>query len=515
MSGNESRGHDVPAAICVEGVGKRYGSLQALHEVSMSVAPGEVRALMGLNGAGKSTLVKIISGVVIPDSGTIRVAGGQVDFRTPADAMNSGVSTVHQELSLVPGLTVADNIFLGQWPTRLGSVVDRRELAAAARALLARVHSRATPGARAGSLSIGEQQLVEIARAVGRDAKVLILDEPTSSLSVQEGDELIALVRKLAASGVAVIYISHRMDEIHRVADSATVLRDGQLVDTVGIGATDTRSMFAMMTGRRQIDPGELPALASDAPVVLSVRGLTNAALQGISFDLAEGELLGVAGVLGSGRTSLLEAIAGAQPSTGDVVVRGVHTGRRSVARMRRHGLGLAPESRRTHGLAMSLPIGNNISMGCLPQVSVGGVMSSRKESKLLRHVMERLSVRWRLSDPPSTLSGGNQQRVVLGRWLANGARVLLLDEPTRGVDIQGKREIYDLLLELSAAGISTVFATSEFEELYRLANRSLVLRHGELIADVDLRDIDEQELMMLAMGEGRPSTMARAEESS
>jgi sugar transport system ATP-binding protein len=515
MSGNEFRGTETPAAISVEGLSKRYGSLQALHEVTMNVAPGEVRALMGLNGAGKSTLVKIISGVVIPDAGVIHVAGEQVDFRTPANAMDSGVSTVHQELSLVPGLTVADNIFLGQWPTRVCSVVDRRELTTAARGLLERVHSRALPGARAGTLSIGEQQLVEIARAVGRDSKVLILDEPTSSLSVQEGDELIALVRKLAASGVAVIYISHRMDEIHRVADSATVLRDGQLVETVDIGATDTRSMFAMMTGRRQIDPGELPALTPDAPVVLSVRGLTNTALKDVSFDLARGELLGVAGVLGSGRTSLLEAIVGAQPSTGEVLVRGVQTGRRSVARMRRHGIGLAPESRRTHGLAMSLSIGNNISMGCLPLVSVGGVVSTRKESTLLRHVMQRLSVRWWLSDPPSTLSGGNQQRVVLGRWLANGATVLLLDEPTRGVDIQGKREIYDLLHELSSAGISTVFATSEFEELYRLANRSLVLRHGELIADVDLRDIDEEELMMLAMGEGRPSTMARTEESS
>jgi ABC-type sugar transport system ATPase subunit len=504
-----------PPAIHVDGVSKRYGSLQALHEVSLSVALGEVRALMGLNGAGKSTLVKIISGVVIPDAGDIFVGGEQVHFRTPADAMNAGVSTVHQELSLVPGLTVADNIFLGQWPTRAGSVIDRRSLTTASQALLERVHSRATPGVRAGSLSIGEQQLVEIARAVGQDAKVLILDEPTSSLSAQEGDELITLVRKLAASGVAVIYISHRMDEIHRVADSATVLRDGRLVDTVEIQSTDTRSMFAMMTGRRQIDPGVLRAPAADAPVVLSVRGLTNAALKGISFDLARGELLGIAGVLGSGRTSLLEAIVGAQPSTGDVLVRGVDAGRRSVHRMRRHGIGLAPESRRTHGLAMSLPIGDNISMGCLPLVSVAGVVAPGKEGRMLRHVMQRLSVRWRLSDPPSTLSGGNQQRVVLGRWLANGATVLLLDEPTRGVDIQGKREIYDLLLGLSSAGISTIFATSEFEELYRLANRSLVLRHGELIADVDLRDVDEEELMLLAMGEGRPSTMARIEESS
>lgn len=503
----------IAAAIAVEGASKSFGSLQALHDVSIDVAPGEVRAMLGLNGAGKSTLVKIISGVLIPDSGTVRVADREVQFRTPGDAMDAGVATVHQELSLVPGLTVADNIFLGRWPTSGGSVVDRRNLTKASSALLELVHSKAKPGMRAGSLSIGEQQLVEIARAIGRDSQVLILDEPTSSLSAQEGDELIALVRKLAASGVAVIYISHRMDEIHRVADSATVLRDGQLVETVAMAETDTRSLFAMMTGRRQIDPGHAPRRTDDESVVLQVRNLTSNSLRGISFDLAEGEMLGVAGVLGSGRSSLLEAIVGAQPSTGDVVVRGVDPGRRTVARMRRQGIGLAPESRRTHGLAMSLPIGHNISMGCLPLVSVGGVISPGKESRLLHHVMERLHVRWRLSDPPSTLSGGNQQRIVLARWLANGATVLLMDEPTRGVDIQGKREIYDLLLELSEAGVSTIFATSEFEELYRLATRSLVLRHGELIADVDLRDVNEEELMLLAMGEGPESSPERTEE--
>jgi ABC-type sugar transport system ATPase subunit len=270
-----------------------------------------------------------------------------------------------------------------------------------------------------------------------------------------------------------------------------------------------------MMTGRRQLDPGSVPRITPNAPAVLEVQGLTNAALKDISFTLATGELLGVAGVLGSGRSSLLEAIVGAQPSSGRVLVRGVDAGRRTISRMRKHGLGLAPESRRTHGLAMSLPIGSNISMGCLPLVSVAGVVSARKEGALLRHVMERLRVHWCLSDPPSTLSGGNQQRVVLGRWLANGATVLLLDEPTRGVDIQGKQEIYDLLLELSSAGVSTIFATSEFEELYRLATRSLVLRHGELVADVDLRDVSEEELMMLAMGEVDHPTEYGTEESA
>lgn len=499
------------AAIAVEGLSKAYGSLQALSDVSLSVRPGEVRALLGLNGAGKSTLVKIISGAVIPDAGSVRAAGRVVDFASPADAMDAGVATVHQELSLVPGLTVADNIFLGRWPTS-GSMVDRRKLMSESAALLRRVHSRANPAMRADALSIGEQQLVEIARGVGRESKVLILDEPTSSLSVQEGDELIALVRKLALTGVAVIYISHRMDEIHRVADSATVLRDGKVVETIDIVATDSRSLFAMMTGRRQVDDGRATLRGARGPNVLEVRNLNNRALKGISFQLAEGELLGVAGVLGSGRTSLLEAIVGAQPSSGDVVVRGIDVRRRTVARMRQHGIGLAPESRRTHGLAMSLPIGDNISMGCLPLVSVGGVMSGGKEKKLLRHVMQRLQVQWSLGAAPSSLSGGNQQRVVLARWLANGATVLLLDEPTRGVDVQAKREIYDLLLELSSSGVSTIFATSEFEELYRLSSRSLVMRNGELIADVDLNEVDEEQLMLLAMGEGQPILTDRIE---
>ncbi|GAA5167988.1 MULTISPECIES: sugar ABC transporter ATP-binding protein [Amycolatopsis] len=489
-------------AISVRGASKAYGSLQALRDVDLEVAPGEVRALLGLNGAGKSTLVKMLSGVVVPDAGVIRVAGAETVFRSPHHAMGCGVATVHQELSLVPGLSVADNVFLGRWPTRPGSVVDRRALQDAAKQVLERVHCSVAPATRTGKLSIGQQQLVEIARAVGRESRVLILDEPTSSLSAQEADDLIALVKRLAATGVAVIYISHRMDEIHCVADSATVLRDGQLVGTVAMAETTSRALFGMMTGHRQLEPGEAPARPVDSPVVLKVRGLRSDALRGISFDLREGELLGVAGVLGSGRTSLLEALAGARPSTGAVTVNGVSAERRTVGRMRRHGVGLAPENRRTHGLAMSLPIRSNILMGCLPLVSRAGVVSSGSGGRLLRQTMERLRVHWRLNDPPSTLSGGNQQRVVLGRWLANGATVLLLDEPTRGVDIRGKREIYDLLLELSASGVSTIFATSEFEELYRLATRSLVLRHGELVGDVDLRDTGEEQLMMLAMGE-------------
>ena len=497
-------GEPVPA-LAVEGLGKSYGTTRALHDVSLSIRPGEVRALLGLNGAGKSTLIKILSGVFGPDDGSITLAGAPTVLRSPHEAMAAGIATVHQELSIVPGLSVAENVFLGRWPTTAGTRIDRRALIRASRALLQLLHAPFSPLAKAGDLPIGSQQLVEIARAVGSEPHVLMLDEPTSSLSVAEADDLIALVRKLADAGVAVVYISHRMDEIHRVADSISVLRDGRLVGTMPVQGSDARSIFSMMTGERQVTAAGVPVgSAARRPTALEVRGLTNQEISDVSFDLAEGEILGVAGVLGSGRTSLLRALAGAAPSSGRVAVRGRPVGRRTVARMRRCGVGLAPEDRKAQGLAMELSIASNVTMGCLPLVSTWGVSSARKEKQVLAAVMRRFGVAWRVSDPPSSLSGGNQQRVVLGRWIANGARILLLDEPTRGVDVHAKGQLYDLLAELSGLGISTIFTTSEFEELYRLTTRSLVLRHGRVLADVDLGEVTEEELMVLAMGEGK-----------
>jgi sugar transport system ATP-binding protein len=405
---------------------------------------------------------------------------------------------------------VAENIFLGRWPTRPGTGLDRRRMIKEAGALLHRVGATASPYGTAGDLSIGDQQLVEIARALGSNPHVLMLDEPTSSLSVPEADKLIALVRRLAETGVAIVYISHRMDEIRRVADSVTVMRDGEHIRTVQLGGATTREIVAMMTGERPATGAAVarervapPAAAAAGPAALSVKDLGNDHLEGISFDLRPGEILGVAGVLGAGRTSLLRALAGADHSTGTVSVHGRPTARRNLRAMQRRGIGLAPEDRKAEGLALTLSIRENISLGCLPKISRVGTMSGRREKALLSDVMGRLGVRWRTAAPPTTLSGGNQQRVVLGRWLANGARILLLDEPTRGVDVRAKREIYDLLGELSATGVSTVFATSEFDELYHVADRSLVLRRGRLVADVDLHEVDEEQLMLVAMGDG------------
>jgi sugar transport system ATP-binding protein len=497
-------------ALEVDALSKTFGTVRAVRSVGLRLRAGEIRAVLGLNGAGKSTLIKMLGGAVDPDEGTIAVGGNPVRFRSPADAMAQGIATVYQELTIVPGLSVAENIFLGRWPTRPGTGLDRRRMTREATALLHRVGATASPYATAGDLSIGDQQLVEIARALGANPHVLMLDEPTSSLSVPEADKLIALVRRLAETGVAIVYISHRMDEIRRVADSVTVMRDGALIDTVQVGSASTREIVTMMTGDRAaaaaagtVSVRERRELPTDAPAALSVQDLGNEHLDGISFDLRQGEILGVAGVLGAGRTSLLRALAGADPSSGTVFVHGEHVGRRHLAAMQRRGIGLAPEDRKAQGLALSLSIRENLTLGCLPAISTTGIMSTRKEKSTITAVMDRLGVRWRPAAPPTTLSGGNQQRVVLGRWLANGARILLLDEPTRGVDVRAKREIYALLTELAEQGVSTLFSTSEFDELYHVADRSLVLRRGRLVADVDLHEVDEEHLMLVAMGDG------------
>ncbi|GAA4690878.1 sugar ABC transporter ATP-binding protein [Pseudonocardia yuanmonensis] len=501
-------------ALEVEGLTKSFGAVRAVRAVDLRLRAGEIRAVLGLNGAGKSTLVKMLSGVVEPDAGAISIAGNPVRFRTPADAMAAGLSTVHQELTIVPGLSVAENIYLGRWPTRRGAGLDRRRMVKEAAGLLDRVGARASPQGMAGDLPIGDQQLVEIARAVGTRPHVLLLDEPTSSLSVPEADRLIALVRRLAESGVAIIYISHRMDEIRRVADSVSVMRDGSLIETVAVGTASTREIVAMMTGDRPTGPSlRRPATVAPAPVsaaatppdhaALSVRDLSTAHLHGIGFDLRRGEVLGVAGVLGAGRTSLLRALAGADPYSGTVTVRGQAVRRGGLRTMRRRGVGLAPEDRKSEGLALGLSIRENVAVGCLSRISRGGVVSRGRERAVLTEVMSRLGVHWRVDAPPTTLSGG-KPAARRARPLAGERRPR---PPARRADPRGRRpgETRDLRPALRAGRrrVSTIFCTSEFDELYHVASRALVLRRGRLVADADLTEIDEQQLMLVAMGEG------------
>ncbi|NEE03702.1 sugar ABC transporter ATP-binding protein [Phytoactinopolyspora halotolerans] len=492
-------------AIEVRQLSKSYPGVRALHAVSLSLAHGEVRALMGKNGAGKSTLVEILSGSVQPDSGQVLVGGEAVRMATPADARRHGIATVHQELSLVPGLTVAENIMLGRWrdaPRRAG-LISPAGVAAYARAYLDELELEIDPHVPVAHLSIAAQQTVEVARALSYRPDVLILDEPTSSLPADDVELLLALVRRLAASGVAVIYVSHRMDEIHKVADSVTVLRDGEHVDSQPIEHVSTQDIVVKMTGGAIHNHRPESSSARD-PVVLSVRGLAHGTrLQDISFELRAGEVLGLAGLLGAGRTELLRCLYGLdRPERGTVELDGRSYAPRSPRAAIRAGIGFAPEERKHAGLALGMSVSSNLVLACMNRVRRAGMLSRRRERAVAEATRDRLAIKTpELSTAVGILSGGNQQKVVLGKCLNARARILLLDEPTRGVDVEAKDQIYQLIRDTAAAGASVIVASSEFEELGLVCDRVLILRNGTVAADRPMSELSVSEVMALAMG--------------
>ncbi len=501
--------HDAPPAggpqhaVQACALGKAYAGVPALQQVDFCLAPGEIRALLGKNGAGKSTLLRILAGAHAPDSGTLHVGGRRVAAFTPRDARALGVAMVHQELSLVPALGVAENILLGRW--RRGRLfVDHAAMRREAAAALAMLGAAIDPALPVRRLSIAQQQMVEIARALSLDPRVLILDEPTSSLSAADAARLLGCVRTLAARGVAVIYVSHRMDEIQQVADSVTVLRDGRHVGTVPIAQAPTAEIVRLMTGRTAA-AATRPAARTPGPVALEVRGLsTRGKLRGVSLDVHAGEIVGLAGLLGAGRTELLRAVYGLDPAeVGEVSVRGEPVVRRSPARMIGHGVGLAPEDRKKDGLVLGMGIAENLVLASPARVMRGPWLSRTRQSSLARHAAALTAVKCAsLDDPVRSLSGGNQQKVVLGKWLNAGVQVLLLDEPTRGVDIDAKHQIYDLLRALAAQGTAVLVASSEPEELMALCDRLLVMKEGAIVARREVHGTTLAEVMALAMGE-------------
>lgn len=491
--------------LIAEGLAKRYPGVVALGGVDFSLMPGEVRALLGKNGAGKSTLVKILSGAIRPDRGTIRLAGKPVTFADTAAAQAAGIAIVYQELSLVPGLGVAENIMLGRWrrTTRFGiPTIDWRAMVAEASAALETLGIAIPLDLPVDRLSIANQQLIEIAKAVSFRPRVLILDEPTSSLPQQEVEVLLALVRRLAAQGVAVVYVSHRMQEIPRIADSLTVLRDGLEVGTLTIAAAPTEKVTRMMIGREE----RVAVLRSGKPagrVALSVRGLSRAGrFTDVSFDLHEGEVLGLAGLLGSGRTEVLRAIFGLdRADTGTIVVGGeVLADHDPVAAIAR-GIGFTPEDRKREGLVLVRSVAENLVLACLRRIAPRRVIERRQERQLASAMRDRLAIATRsLETPAGQLSGGNQQKIVIGKWLNAGVRILLLDEPTRGIDVEAKAQIYDLVREMADRSLSVIFVSSELEELPAVCDRVLVLNGGRVTAEVSADALDVEGLQALAM---------------
>jgi ribose transport system ATP-binding protein len=491
----------VTAVLEVRGLVKEYPGVRALQGVDLDVRDGEVHCLLGPNGAGKSTLIKCVSGAVEPTEGEILFEGEPLPTGDPAGSLRRGVATIYQELDLVEDLTVAESIFLGREPRR-GGLLDRRTMAREATALLTRLgHEAIPPSARIRALRPAAQQIVSIARALSGDMRLLIMDEPSAILDEGEIETLFDVVRRLTAEGVGVIYISHRLDEIRRIGDRVTVLADGRTTAT-GIAAdTPTDELVALMVGRKveQLYP-QRPEGGGD--VLLDARRMRRLPMvRGVSLQVRAGEILGLGGLVGSGRTELLRLIYGVDvPDEGEVQVEGRRLPPGRPAAAIAAGLGLAPEDRKSQGLVLDWSVTKNVTLSDLRRFTKG-LLSVRAERAEARRQLQALHT---VPDDPDRaarlLSGGNQQKVVLARWLLRRCRVLLLDEPTRGVDVATKAELYRLIADLARSGIGVLVVSSEPQELLGICTRILVMRDGEVVAELDGATATEQELLLHAV---------------
>ncbi len=494
-------------------VTKNYGGTRALRGVTLGVAAGRVTALFGENGAGKSTLMKILSGIESPSTGHVELDGEVVDFESPRQAADHGVVIIHQELSLCPNLSIQDNLFLAREERGHLGTVDRGRQREATAVVLQRLEEQLDPDTRVGDLRIGQQQLVEIARALLQNARVLIMDEPTSALSMTEVHVLFRVIRELKSQGVAVIYISHHLEESLEIADDVAVLRDGQLVATAPADDVDLGWVVHHMVGR---DQGSLfpQRHVSLGEVVLSVDQLRVAdpsnphrlAVDGVDLELRAGEIVGVYGLMAAGRTELLEAIAGRLPTaSGTVTYRGSELRGESVRERIRRGIALVPEDRQRDGLVQTMSVGQNLSLSSLLSFVRRGLIGRSREHEAVNTMITDVTVKTAgQSAPIGSLSGGNQQKVVIGKALLTQPKVLLLDEPSRGVDIGAKADVFALMTEQAEAGLAVVFTTSEAEEALHIPDRLLILERGHLVADLDPHSIDRGRLMQLADGTSR-----------
>jgi ribose transport system ATP-binding protein len=484
--------------IRMSGVTKRFPGVVALDDVSLEVYPGERIALVGENGAGKSTLMKLLSGVETPDEGTIEIDGAEVSLTSPAHARSLGVSIIHQELGLVPELTVAQNITLGRERTRFG-ILDSRGTVRETSALLDRLGMVIDPNARIKDLTVGKQQMVEIARALSENARLLILDEPTAALNEAEVRTLFELIDRFVTDQTGVIYISHRMDELPRISDRIVVLRDGTYVGERPTATTPMREIIEMMVGR-EVKNEQRPTIP-DTPgdVVLKVDGLSSKhPLYDISFELHRGEILGFAGLMGAGRTELARAIVGADPITaGRIEVNGEQQRIGSPAVAARLGIGYLSEDRKRFGAIVDQTVRDNIALSSLDAHARLGVIRDGEISTVATDMVDRLRIKTpSIRQAVRNLSGGNQQKVIIGKWLARDCDILIVDEPTRGIDVGAKDEIYRLLEQLAAAGKAIMVITSDLPEVLRLSHRIAVMGEGRLATILDSTDATQETIM-------------------
>ncbi len=485
----------------IEGLRKTFPGVVALDAVDFDLRRGEVHVLLGENGAGKSTLIKMLSGAYRPDSGRIVADGREVRIHSTRDAERLGITTIYQEFNLVPDLTVAENIFLGRQPRRFG-LIDRRRMEADAEKLLERVGLRISPRARVRELGIARLQMVEIAKALSLDARVLIMDEPTAVLTSEEVDRLFRIVRRLRDDGVGIVFITHHLEEIAALGDRVTVLRDGRSIDQVP-ASTPEGELVRLMVGRsiEQQYPRQRPETGEP---LLSVRGLTRGGVfHDVSFEVRAGEVVGLAGLVGAGRTEIARAVFGADPyDTGTVDVLGKKLPGHDVTAAMRAGIGLVPEDRKGQGLLLDASVQENLGLVTLRSATRAGIVDLTSQRIAAARIAEQLGVRMAdLAQHVRTLSGGNQQKVVIGKWLLADTRVLILDEPTRGVDVGAKVEIYQLINELTASGHAVLMISSDLPEVLGMSDRVLVMAQGRIAGELPAHEATQDAVMALAVG--------------
>jgi rhamnose transport system ATP-binding protein len=506
------------ALLDLEGISKSFPGVRALEDVHFNASAGEVHALVGENGAGKSTLIKIISGVHRPDSGTMRMDGAEVDFGSPHEAQAAGIATMYQELSLYPELSVAENMFMGHAPMRrVGrlQIVDWKAMNARAKEVLASLDIHGLdPGRKVGTLNVGNRQRVEIAKALTINAKVLIMDEPTAALTESDVEQLFRIVRLLKDHGVAVIYISHRLVEVFQLADRVTVLRDGRFVDSKPVAETTEADLIRMMVGRTitELFPKLPTEIGAD---VLEVRDLTRLPhTKSVSFRVRSGEIVGMAGLVGSGRSETAQVVFGIRSAdSGDVLIDGKQASITSPGQAMKLGIAYVPEDRGTQGLVREMRIRENISMAVLGSMTRFGVVDRASERRLGQAMITQLQIVATSGEQVvNKLSGGNQQKVVVGKWLASKPRLLIVDEPTRGVDVGAKAEIHRLMSELAQQGLGILMISSELPEVLGMSDRILVMRGGRLVAEFSRAEATQDNVGSAMMSdEGRAADVEPA----
>jgi inositol transport system ATP-binding protein len=490
-------------------IGKRFPGVQALENAGLEVLPGEIHALLGENGAGKSTLIKILSGAQQPDSGTIEFGGEKVTMTSPHDAQRRGIVTIYQEFTLAPNMTIAENVFIGREPG-FGVFVDWPKMAAETQAITTRLGLQLRPMSIVRELRVAEQQMVEIARALSMKSRLIVMDEPTSALSSSEVEKLFHIVRDLKAQGLSIIFVTHRLEEVMRICDRYTVLRDGRLVGSGSTAETTIDGLIKLIVGRQVTELYAHRERAAVGEVVLKIEGLTRRGntqdqnaivLEDVGLEVRRGEILGIAGLVGAGRTEMARAVFGADPfDSGRVTVDGREVHIRSPQDAIRHGIGLVPEDRKQQALFLALAVRTNLSMASHQQITRYGMfIDETAERAMVEEYRKKLNIR--MASPEqliSGLSGGNQQKVTLARWLALGPKVLIVDEPTRGIDIGAKVEVHHLLFELARTGIAIIAISSELPEVLAISDRIVTMREGRVTGEIKGEAATEEILMSM-----------------